>query len=152
MKQNVESSCHLPQVQLAAGGIVWRKAGSVWKFAVIHRPRYDDWTLPKGKPEANETLAQTARREIHEELGCDVRFMDFAGVTHHSLPDGKVKVVLFWHVRPVGEWTFRANEEVDELLWLTPEEAARKLKYPAERELSARCPSLLLSDSTPLAT
>ena len=140
MKQTPGSDSGLPQVQLAAGGIVWCKVENAWKLAVIHRPRYNDWTLPKGKPEADETLAQTARREVREELGWDARFVAFAGVTHHNLPDGRVKVVLFWHMTPFDEVTFRPNEEVDELRWLTPEEAVRTLKYPAEIRLISNCP------------
>ena len=134
-----KSSGTLPEVQLAAGGIVWRRIDGVPKIAVIHRPKYDDWTLPKGKPDANETLAETARREVREELGCDVVFRDFAGTIHYPHGVEKTKLVLYWHMLPSGESRFQPNDEVDEVLWLSIEEAMRKLDHPIERELLGRC-------------
>ena len=125
----------VPEVQLAAGGLVWRKIAGVRKLAVIHRPKYDDWTLPKGKPEAGEAPGETARREIEEEIACKVRFLEFAGVIHYPIGDERTKVVLFWHVTPIGEQPFHPNLEVDELLWLTREEALEKLTNELDREL-----------------
>jgi 8-oxo-dGTP pyrophosphatase MutT (NUDIX family) len=130
----------LPEVQLAAGGIVWRQIDGSFRLALIHRPKYDDWTLPKGKPDPGETLAETARREVREELGCDVTFGEFAGTTHYNRSDGKLKIVLFWHMVPVGEFHFIPNNEVDQVQWLTREEAAKKLDHPVEVELIDSCP------------
>jgi 8-oxo-dGTP diphosphatase len=128
----------LPRVQLAAGGIIWTKITGAPKLAVIHRPKYGDWTLPKGKPEKDETLAQTARREVREELGCDADFRDFAGTTHYDLPDGRLKVVLFWNMALADKLDFHPNNEVDQMLWLTPPEAIQRLDHPAEKELVAK--------------
>jgi 8-oxo-(d)GTP phosphatase len=134
--QSIET---MPEVQLAAGGVVWRKIDERPKLAVIHRPKYDDWTLPKGKPDPNESLAQTAQREVREELGCEVRFLDFAGTTHYPRGDGKVKLVLFWNMVPAGEFEFQPNAEVDEVRWLSVNEAMSKLDHSVERELLAKC-------------
>jgi len=125
----------LPEVQLAAGGLVWQTMGGVKMLAVIHRPKYDDWTLPKGKPEPNETLAETALREVREELGCEARFVGFAGVTHYPLPDGREKVVLFWNMVPICQFEFLANSEVDRLLWLKLPEAVQRLSHQIEKDL-----------------
>ncbi len=139
MMQAAKSTQALPEVQLAAGGVVWRQIGGSPKLAVIHRPKYDDWTLPKGKPDPNETLAQTARREVREELGCEIHFLDFAGTTHYMRGDDTLKLVLFWHMIPKGEFTFEANAEVDQMQWLTLEEAMLKVDHPVERELLRQC-------------
>ena len=128
-----------PDVQLAAGGIVWQRIDGDPRLALIHRPKYDDWTLPKGKPERGEELGETARREIHEELGCRIKFLEFAGVVHYPLGYERTKVVLFWHMSPVGEQVFSPNREVDEILWLSKKEALKKLTHDVERELLAGC-------------
>jgi 8-oxo-dGTP pyrophosphatase MutT (NUDIX family) len=129
----------VPEVQLAAGGIVWRSTPQGAKLAVIHRPKYDDWSLPKGKPERGEGLGETAQREIREELGCGVKFLDFAGVVHYPLDDGRTKVVLFWHVTEKGKSEFQSHAEVDEVLWLPPDKALKKLSHEVERELLRKC-------------
>ena len=133
---NVDSmeSEKLPKVQLAAGGIVWRKMSDGWTVAVIHRPKYDDWSLPKGKVDSNESLAEAARREIHEEIGAEVDFLDFAGTTHYPLGHNKHKVVLFWNML-LRSVAFKTNDEVAELLWLGRAEAINKLSYQYEKDL-----------------
>ena len=131
---------YAPEVQMAAGGVVWKKTGDDLKLAVIHRPKYDDWSLPKGKPEGDEALGETARRELFEELGFHIRFLEFAGVVHYPLRDGRTKVVLFWHVTPADNKAFRPNREVDELLWLSRDDALRKLSHDVERKLITESP------------
>jgi 8-oxo-dGTP diphosphatase len=108
-------------------------------LAVIHRPKYDDWTLPKGKPDDGEALGETARREIHEELGCEIRFLEFAGVVHYPIGYDRTKVVLFWNMTPSVPFEFRPNQEVDQMLWLEKKDALRKLTHDVERELLAKC-------------
>jgi 8-oxo-(d)GTP phosphatase len=126
----------LPGVQLAAGGIVWDNAGEPRRLALVHRPKYDDWSLPKGKPDPGEELAETALREIHEELGVEVDFGPFAGITHYPLKNGRTKVVLYWHmVRRAGESTFKPNAEIDAVEWLDPRSAIRKVTHDVEKEL-----------------
>ena len=125
------------RVITAAGGIVWRKAGPAGAIEVllVHRPRYDDWTFPKGKTDPGEPLPVTAVREIAEETGLDVRLV-------HPLPEvayrvrGGVKQVAYWICRPVGEEApFRPNREVDEVRWVAPRDARKLLSYPHDRTL-----------------
>lgn len=126
----------IPRVQFAAGGIVWDKKGEGRRLALVHREKYDDWSLPKGKPEPDEKIGDTALREVQEELGVDADFGPFAGTTHYPLGDGRTKVVLYWHmIRRAGESTFKPNREIDAIEWLEPREAIKKLSHDVEREL-----------------
>lgn len=120
----------------AAGGLVWRNSPERHgrQLAVIFRTRRGDWTLPKGKLEPGEQWQDTALREVLEETGCAVALRDLAGCVSY-LDNGKPKVVLFWNMVVKGECKFTPSEEVGELLWLTPEEALKKLDYPAEKAL-----------------
>ncbi|UOY01482.1 NUDIX hydrolase [Blastococcus sp. PRF04-17] len=121
----------------AAGCAVWRhtEAGGL-ETAVVHRPKYDDWSLPKGKPEAGEHLLQTARREVAEETGLAVVLGRRSVRTRYEvhLPDGRpaAKEVDYW----TGQWaggSFAANDEVDELRWLPPAEAADLCSHAHDR-------------------
>lgn len=126
----------VPQVQLAAGGIVWDKKGDGRRLVLVHRPKYDDWSLPKGKADPGEALGETALREIREEVGIDVEFGDFAGTVHYALASGRTKVVLYWHMfKKAGESTFKPNREIDALQWLPAGEAIQKLTHEVERAL-----------------
>ena len=82
---------------IAAGGIVSRKGAQGPEIAVIHRSRYNDWSLPKGKPNAGESLEATALREVKEETGCDVKIAGFAGTIEYDVK-GVPKVVFFWNM------------------------------------------------------
>ncbi len=124
----------------AAGGLLWRAAAAGRELAVIHRPRYDDWTLPKGHREPGERWQQTALREVKEETGITARLTGFAGSTAYTV-DGVAKVVLFWHMEAVGDTTFKPNVEVNQLAWLTPAEALKRLSYPSERALLQKADS-----------
>lgn len=125
-------------VVLAAGGIVWRDAPRGRELAVIHRPRYQDWTLPKGKLEPGERWQKGARREVHEETGFDLELGEFAGacgyMTRHA-----PKVVLYWHMKVAGDSRFAPQDrsEVDGIEWLTIPEALRKLTHVRERRMLA---------------
>ncbi|HMJ66702.1 MAG TPA: NUDIX hydrolase [Candidatus Binatia bacterium] len=126
----------LPQIQFAAGGIVWDKKGNGRRLAIVHRPKYDDWSLPKGKPDPGEEIAQTALREVQEELGIDADFGDFAGTTHYPLASGRIKVVLYWHMfRKPGPNGFKPNREIDAVEWLPAKDAIRTLTHDVEKEL-----------------
>jgi 8-oxo-dGTP pyrophosphatase MutT (NUDIX family) len=118
----------------AAGGLLWRTTQQGKQIAVVHRPNYDDWTLPKGKRDPGESWQLTALREIKEETGCIAQLDAFAGSTAYSVGD-TAKVVLFWHMNLFEECQFRPNSEVDELQWLSAEEALQKLDYENERKL-----------------
>jgi 8-oxo-(d)GTP phosphatase len=121
----------------AAGGVLWRPAagGVGLEIALVHRPKYDDWSLPKGKLSTDEHPIVGAVREVWEETG-------FTGVPGVPLPsvrylkDGQPKRVKYWAMRPVaGE--FVANAEVDQLMWLPPREARAHLSPQRDRDVVA---------------
>ena len=125
-------------VILAAGGLVWRESPRGRKIAVVHRPKYDDWTLPKGKLDPGESWQDGAVREVAEETGFEVRLGDFAGGCTY-LARRAPKVVLFWHMEVEGEPRFAPEDpgEVDGLEWLSVAEAQRRLSYTHERRVLA---------------
>jgi 8-oxo-dGTP diphosphatase len=122
-----------PGVIEAAGGLLWRHSLNYNEVAIIHRLRYGDWTFPKGKREPGEAWTETAVREVFEETGCSVQVGEFAGGQIYKV-HGVPKVVLYWHMYLCEDEGFTPNKEVDQLLWMPPQEASIKLTYPAERE------------------
>ena len=123
----------------AAGGLLWRIAGGEIQVAVVHRPRYGDWTLPKGTREKGESMAETALREVREETNCQARLLDFAGCTWYEV-NRIPKVVFFWQMALEEEHEFQPDEEVDLLAWLTTSQAVKKLDYESEKKLISRSP------------
>ncbi len=123
---------------LAAGGIVWRDA-SRRELLLIHRLRYDDWSLPKGKLDPDETFLAAALREVAEETGCRVRVDSFAGETWYRV-DGRPKSVLFWNLlaEPDAATAIADTDEVAEVVWLRVADALPRMSYADERELVAR--------------
>lgn len=119
---------------VAAGGVLWRPGPDERpEIAVVHRPRYDDWSLPKGKLERGESAPLAAVREIAEETGFHVRLGHQLGEVYYQVPEGR-KVVHWWSARALsGE--FAPNSEVDELRWLAPEDARPVLSYTHDREV-----------------
>jgi 8-oxo-dGTP pyrophosphatase MutT (NUDIX family) len=119
----------------AAGGIVCRPGpGGLPEIAVIHRPAQDDWTLPKGKLDGDETPEQAALREVREETGMRCQIVRPAGRTAYIDRRGRDKIVCYWVMRPL-EGRFEPTEEVDSLRWLTVDEAMDVLTYPIDRAL-----------------
>lgn len=113
----------------AAGGLVRREG----RVAVAHRPRYDDWSFPKGKLDPGESWEQAALREVEEEIGLRCRLGDELPPVAYDVEKGR-KVVRYWLMEPEsGE--FAANEEVDEVRWLSPAEAEQLLSYEHDRAL-----------------
>ena len=123
-----------PTVIRAAGGLLWRRNGPTTLLAIIHRPRYGDWSLPKGKLQEGESWEQAALREVKEETGCVAEVTEFASTVSY-LVRAHPKVVVFYHMRILGECSFQPSEEVDQIRWVTFRHAVRELNHPVERQL-----------------
>ena len=120
---------------LAAGAVLWRPAESGEPLiAVVHRPRYDDWSLPKGKLEAGESFEDGAVREVEEETGLRCELGEELSPVRYRDRKGRRKIVRYWRMTPLGG-EFAANEEVDELRWLSPKRARKLLDYDHDRRL-----------------
>jgi 8-oxo-dGTP diphosphatase len=114
----------------AAGGVVIRNG----LVALVHRPRYDDWAFPKGKLDAGESWEDAALREVEEETGLRCRLGDELSPTSYRDPKCRAKVVRYWRMEPLdGE--FVPSHEVDELRWVSLEDASSQLSYEHDREL-----------------
>lgn len=118
----------------AAGGLLWRRSPSGMEIAVVHRNRYDDWTLPKGKLQEGESWSEAAVREVREETGYDSTPLGFAGAIAYQTSNGP-KVVRFWHMLATGEPSNQIDSEVDRVYWFPIEEARTRVQYPLERAL-----------------
>lgn len=124
---------------VAAGAVVWRKEsdGSTL-VALVHRPRYDDWSLPKGKIESGETLISCAYREVMEETNLPVKLGPYIGEVEYFVPDG-LKQVHYWSAKvQEDQYSFRANDEVDQMIWLSPTDAIEKATRESDREILAK--------------
>jgi 8-oxo-dGTP diphosphatase len=121
-----------PVVQ-AAGGVVWRQGGDgAIEVLLVHRPKYDDWTLPKGKLEPGESFEAAAVREVEEETGLHCRLgRELPGVRYRDRFD-RPKIVRYWEMT-VMQGRFRATHEVDLVRWLSVTEAKRWLSYDHDR-------------------
>jgi 8-oxo-dGTP diphosphatase len=118
----------------ASGGVVWRRANGGLEVAVVHRPKYDDWSFPKGKLVPGETWEEAALREVEEEVGLRCRLGHELPPTSYRDPKGRAKVVRYWMMEPLdGE--FAPSHEVDEMRWLPAREARDVLSYEHDREL-----------------
>jgi 8-oxo-(d)GTP phosphatase len=132
------SSRSASKIVLAAGGVLWRPghSKSAEEVAVIHRPRYDDWSLPKGKVDPGETEPVTAVREVFEETGHHVQLgRRIATVSYPIEP--RTKKVQYWSARSIGG-SFAPNNEVDDLIWLPAAAAIKKVSYPYDRKVLRR--------------
>jgi 8-oxo-dGTP diphosphatase len=113
----------------AAGGVV-RRDGLV---AVVHRPKYDDWSLPKGKLDDGESFEDAALREVEEETGLRCTLVRELPTVSYEVR-GRPKEVRYWEMEVEEETPFVPNEEVDELRWVEPREALALLSYDRDRE------------------
>jgi 8-oxo-dGTP diphosphatase len=124
----------------AAGGVVWRRGrngNGATRILLVHRPRYDDWSLPKGKAEPGEEAGETALREVHEETGLRCRLGPEVASTRYRDARGRRKEVRYFLMEPLGDAEFRPNAEVDEVRWCSPRDARRILTYDHDRRLVA---------------
>jgi 8-oxo-dGTP diphosphatase len=120
----------------AAGGVVRRPAsGGGCEIAVVHRPRYDDWSFPKGKLDEGEGWEEAALREVLEETGLSCRLVRELTPVGYTDRKGRPKAVRYWLMEPDGG-EFAPNDEVDDLRWLSPTAAADVLTYPHDVELA----------------
>jgi 8-oxo-(d)GTP phosphatase len=122
----------------AAGAVLWRPGyrESTVEIAVIHRPRYDDWSLPKGKADPGETEPLTAVREVYEETGHRAHLGRRIGTVRYPIEQG-TKKVRYWSACSVGG-TFTPSSEVDDLAWLSAPAALNKLTYAHDRKVLRR--------------
>ncbi len=126
----------------AAGGVVVRRQGGEWVVALVHRPKYDDWTIPKGKLDPGEGDVDGALREVEEETGLACRAGRELASTRYRDRGGRPKLVRYWLMVPRRMiWPPKAfsTSEVDELAWLEFDEAAERLTYDRDREVLESC-------------
>ncbi|WP_127819131.1 NUDIX hydrolase [Microbacterium sp. CPCC 204701] len=123
----------------AAGGVVWRVVDDKLRVLLIHRTKYRDVTLPKGKVDPGEMLAETAAREIHEETGIRVSLGVPVGVSRYHLPSKRTKIVHYWAAEAtdaaIRASEFVPNREIAALEWVTPKKAMARLSYPVDVEI-----------------
>jgi 8-oxo-dGTP pyrophosphatase MutT (NUDIX family) len=138
MDEALRAHLELPDVVRAGGGVAYRvdDAGRV-EVVLVHRPAYDDWSLPKGKLKPQERLETAALREVEEETGMACLVEKCLGATRYTDRRGREKVVWYWLMRAyAGE--FKAIAEVDETRWLGIVEAMATLSYDHDRDILLR--------------
>lgn len=126
-----------PAEVLAAGGVVVRDRGGGLEVLLVHRPKYDDWSFPKGKLDPGEAFEQAALREVREETGLTCRIGRSLSPIRYRDARGRAKEVRYWLMEVVsGEIGSRpADLEVDELRWISPVAAGKLLTYGRDRDL-----------------
>jgi 8-oxo-dGTP diphosphatase len=118
----------------AAGGVIVRRADGGPEVALVHRPKYDDWSLPKGKLDRGEGWEEAALREVEEETGLRCRLLDELEPVAYRDPKQRSKLVRYWLMEPVSG-AFAPNKEVDRFEWLALDDALARLTYDHDREL-----------------
>jgi 8-oxo-(d)GTP phosphatase len=134
---------------LAAGALVWRRNDrDEIEVALVHRPKYNDWSIPKGKAEESESLVACAYREVVEETGFSVRFGPKIGEVEYQV-DGFKKSVTYWSARLLGVQGDVDKREIDEVRWVTPTQAMELLNHEFDKEIVEKFLTLEL-DTKPL--
>ncbi len=112
----------------AAGGVVWRDGPGGVEILLVHRPRYSDWSLPKGKLDDGEGWTDAAAREVTEETGLTCELGSALAAVHYNDRRGRVKEVRYWAMRPISG-TFAPNSEVDAIEWTNLHDAMARVTY-----------------------
>jgi 8-oxo-dGTP pyrophosphatase MutT (NUDIX family) len=112
----------------AAGGVVVRENGPALEVVVVHRPKYDDWTLPKGKAKEGESDEECALREVEEETGLVCELIEELERSSYRDGSGRAKVVRYWLMRPLGG-RLQPTGEVDHARWVSMVAAEEQLTY-----------------------
>jgi 8-oxo-(d)GTP phosphatase len=123
------------EVVNASGGLVFRRGPAGFEVLMVHRPRYDDWSLPKGKNEPGEDPEDAAVREVEEETGYRCRIVVPAGLVTYPTSLGQTKQVRFFAMRPLRSAGFEAGSEVDDARWVPVATAVELLSYEFDRAL-----------------
>jgi 8-oxo-(d)GTP phosphatase len=133
----------LTELVRAAGGILRRVSPNGVEVLLVHRPRYDDWTFPKGKAHPGESDEETAVREVEEETGLNARLGVELPSTRYRDSRGRPKVVRYWTMRPESG-SFEPHDEIDEIRWVPVAEAPSALSYERDRDVLDALPQPLL--------
>ena len=120
--------------RVAAGGLVERVMSDEIKLVIVRRTRYGDWVLPKGKPDGDETLEQTALREVKEETGCEARIVGRSYTIEYNVRRMR-KVVTFYQMAFVADGFDVDPWEIAQVAWMSPREAVERLTYDTERAI-----------------
>ena len=138
-----------PRQIRAAGGVVWRLRSanpslgelgppsrlSDMEFALVHRPRYQDWSLPKGKAKKRESSEQTALREVREETGLECKLGEELHTVQYLTPKGEEKTVRWWAMTVLRDHGFEPNQEVDRISWVAFEELSGICAFSSDLEV-----------------
>ncbi|GIU85517.1 MAG: DNA mismatch repair protein MutT [Acidimicrobiia bacterium] len=132
----------------AAGGVVVRHTPGGTEVLVVHRPRYDDWSLPKGKVDPGEDEEDAARREVAEETGWLTEHGREVATVEYTDRHGRPKRVRYWEMTPVRFAGFTPGDEVDEVRWVPIGAAGALLSYDSDRAVLDRYLTLRRGDGT----
>lgn len=134
MQESDEFASDGRQKLRAAGGVVYRTGGDRVELSLVHRSKYDDWSLPKGKLDEGESFEEAALREVEEETGLVCRLVRACGNVSFPVDDGRQKTVRYWLMEPLGG-EFQPGTEIDHMRWVTVDEALRVLSYEEDRAI-----------------
>jgi 8-oxo-dGTP pyrophosphatase MutT (NUDIX family) len=129
-----------PFVRAGGGLLRRRRPDGEYVFALVHRPKYDDWSLPKGKVDPGESDEEAALREVEEETDIRARLGPEVGTTRYRDGKGRPKQVRYWLMEPADPAEpaqFRPNHEIDDLRWCSAADAGKLLSYEHDRKLIA---------------